>query len=158
MFFLEWTIIIFLFALSLIGVILPLIPDTLPLWVGFLLYRFTLAETGFPFVFWLGMIFISILIIGSDIFTNIYFVKRYGGSKWSILGAILGALAGTIILGPFGLILGPLLVVFLITFIESEETNKAFKTAVGTILAFFSSTVIKIVLQLIMIIWFFVSI
>lgn len=153
-----WFFIIFLFVMSLVGVILPFLPDTLLLWIGLLLYRFTLSEGALPFSFWFGMILITILIISSDIITNIFFVRKYGGSKWSVIGAGLGVVIGSIIFGPIGLILGPLLTVFLITLIESEDSNKAIKIALGTIFAFFSSSFVKLVMQLIMIGWFFLSI
>ncbi|MEJ6952615.1 DUF456 domain-containing protein [Natronospora cellulosivora (SeqCode)] len=158
MIILGWIIIVFLFILSLIGVIVPIIPATIPLWVGLLLYHFAIAELALSLSFWLGMFFITILILASDFYTNVYFVRKYGGSKWAVLGAALGLFLGLLIFGPFGIILGPLLAVFLITYIESNDHDKAFKTAIGTIFAFFSSGVIKIVLQVIMIIWFFISI
>ncbi|MFW6029566.1 MAG: DUF456 domain-containing protein [Halanaerobiales bacterium] len=158
MIYLIWIIIIFLFILSLIGVILPVIPDTILLWIGLLLYQIAISEVSFSLNFWLTMVFITLLILASDFYTNVYFVRKYGGSKWSVLAATLGVIFGIFVLGPFGLILGPLILVFLVTYLESNDHDKAFKTATGTIFAFFSSAAIKIFLQLIMIVWFFLSI
>ncbi|MBO8170864.1 MAG: DUF456 family protein [Bacillaceae bacterium] len=152
---LLWAIIIILFLTSLVGVIIPFIPDTILLWGGFLLYQFTLAEQGLPSGFWWGMAIITLFIIGADMLANLVFVKKYGGSRWSMLGAILGLLILPFVMGPVGILIGPFLVVFLIEWIKEKENAHAFKVAWGTLVALFSSSIIKIALQLIMIGWFF---
>lgn len=156
MLYLVWSAIIVLFIFSLIGVVIPFIPDTILLWLGFLIYKYSFPLTDLSFSFWFGMAILSILILISDYLTNAYFVRKNGGSNIAMIGAALGLLLGTIFLGPFGIILGPFTTVFLIAILERKDSRAAFKIGIATILAFFSSSVAKIILQLLMILWFLI--
>lgn len=156
--FLMWFIIVLLFTISLAGVVIPLIPDTLPLWAGFLLYQFTMASHALPSSFWWGAGAITLLIVGADILANLFFVKKYGGSRYAMVGAAIGLLLGPFILGPVGILLGPFAAVIAIEWIMQKEWNKALRAAWGTVIALFSGAVAKIILQTIMIIWFFIVI
>ncbi|MFW6006497.1 MAG: DUF456 domain-containing protein [Halanaerobiales bacterium] len=149
-----WIIIFILFILSLMGVVVPVLPDTIFLWIAFGLSYFIEGVFPLPVSFWLGMGFITLLILGSDLISNIYITRKYGASRFAVLGSIVGLILGIIFLGPFGIILGPFFTVLLISYLESRDQEKAMKRAWGTVIAFFSSTVAKIILQLIMILWF----
>lgn len=153
-----WTVIILLFLLSIGGVIIPVLPDTLFVWAGFLLYQFVLADVSLPASFWWGMGMITLLIIGSDYVANLVFVKKYGGSRWAMAGAIFGMIFAPFIMGPIGILIGPFVTVLIIELFRKKEFESALKVGMATIFALFSSTIVKIVLQLIMIIWFFIVI
>ncbi|MFW6268657.1 MAG: DUF456 domain-containing protein [Bacillota bacterium] len=149
-----WIIIFILFILSLMGVVIPVLPDTIFLWIAFGLSYFIEGVFPLPVSFWLGMVFITFLILGSDLISNIYITRKYGASRFAVLGSIVGLILSIIFLGPFGIILGLFFTVLLISYLESRDQEKAMKRAWGTVIAFFSSTVAKIILQLIMILWF----
>ncbi|WP_019119222.1 DUF456 domain-containing protein [Brevibacillus massiliensis] len=158
---LLWMIVVALFVISIAGVFMPVLPDTLLLWGGFLLYQFAIAEpgAGLPASFWWGMAVLSVLIFGADILMSMYFVKKYGGSKWSSLGAIAGVILGIMIFPPFGIIIFPFLIVFAIEmFFQNQPADRALKAGLGSLVAFFSSAVMKVAVQIIMIIWFFIAI
>jgi len=127
MIYLLWILISLLFIFSLIGVVIPFIPDTILLWVGFVIYQFILSTTNLPLSFWSGMVILTVLIISSDFMANAYFVKKHGGSNFAMAGAVAGLILGTIFLGPLGIIIGPFLIVFLIAIIEKKNSNDAFK-------------------------------
>ncbi len=157
---LLWTVIIALFALSIAGIFLPVLPDTVLLWGGFLLYHFFLAEpgAGLPASFWWGMGIISVFLYGADLLTNVYFVKKYGGSKWSSFAAVVGILLGIFILPPIGMIVLPFLFVVVVEMVfQQQPLEKAVKVGFGSLVAFLSSAVMKVVLQLVMIVWFFLA-
>lgn len=158
---LLWIIIIVLFLIGLIGVFFPFLPDTIPLWIGFVLYHFMLAEPGMGLSasFWWGMVAITILIFGADFFANAYFVKKYGGSQWSSIGAILGVIAGIFVFPPFGMLILPFLFVLAIEMgFYGKTGERAMKVAFGTLVAFLGSGLVKVFLQVLMIIWFFLVI
>ncbi|MFY0545052.1 DUF456 domain-containing protein [Brevibacillus sp. H7] len=155
-----WIIIVALFALSIAGIFLPILPDTVLLWAGFLLYHFFLAEpgAGLPASFWWGMGILSVLLYGADLLTNVYFVKKYGGSKWSSIAAVAGILLGIFILPPIGMIVLPFVFVLLVEMVfQQQPFDKAVKVGLGSLIAFLSSAVMKVVLQLVMILWFFLA-
>ncbi|NMF00127.1 DUF456 domain-containing protein [Aneurinibacillus aneurinilyticus] len=157
-----WIVISLLFIGSFIGVIVPVIPDALLLWIGFLLYQFALATTSLGWTFWVPMTLLTLLLIGADLLSNIYFVKKYGGDKWSMLAAVAGIILGPLVLGaflgPLAIIVGPFLSVFLVELVRSNGAEKSLRIAFGTVLAFLGSAAAKIVIQLIMVIWFFFAI
>ncbi|CAM5788836.1 MULTISPECIES: DUF456 domain-containing protein [Brevibacillus] len=157
---LLWIVIAALFILSIAGIFLPVIPDTILLWGGFLLYHFFIADpgAGLPASFWWGMAVLSVLLYGADLLTNMYFVKKYGGSKASSWAAALGILLGVILFPPFGMLIMPFVLVVLVEMlIQKQPFERAVKAGVGSLIGFLGSVVVKVVLQVVMIIWFFVA-
>ncbi|GED72776.1 membrane protein [Brevibacillus reuszeri] len=155
-----WIIVIALFALSIVGIFMPVLPDTLLLWGGFLLYHFFIADpgAGLPASFWWGMAVLSILLYGADLLTNMYFVKKYGGSKWSSMAAVVGIILGIFLFPPFGMLILPFLLVVLVEVLVQKQTlEKAVKAGFGSLIGFLGSAVVKVVLQVAMIIWFFIA-
>lgn len=156
--FLIWTIVIILFVLSFVGLFIPFLPASLMIWIGFLLYEFLLNSSSLSMIFWVSMAFLTIILFVSDILTNKYFVGKFGGSKKSEWGAIVAFLFGVFIYPPFGIIILPFITVYLIEYVASRSNDHALRSAVGTIVAFFSSIFVKGFIQLIMIVWFFIVI
>ncbi|QQE76247.1 DUF456 domain-containing protein [Brevibacillus composti] len=157
---LLWLVIIILFVLSIAGIFLPVLPDTLLLWGGFLLYHFFVADpgSGLPASFWWGMAVLSILLYGADLLTNMYFVKRYGGSKASSWAAALGIFLGIFVFPPFGMLIMPFVLVVLVELLlQKQPLERAVKAGVGSLVGFLGSAVVKVVLQVVMIIWFFIA-
>ncbi|MCM3625545.1 DUF456 family protein [Brevibacillus borstelensis] len=157
---LLWIVIAALFILSIAGIFLPVIPDTILLWGGFLLYHFFIADpgAGLPASFWWRMAVLSVLLYGADLLTNMYFVKKYGGSKASSWAAALGILLGVILFPPFGMLIMPFVLVVLVEMlIQKQPFERAVKAGVGSLIGFLGSVVVKVVLQVVMIIWFFVA-
>lgn len=155
-----WIVVVALFALSIAGIFLPVLPDTILLWAGFLLYHFFIAEpgAGLPASFWWGMVGLSILLYGADVLTNMYFVKKYGGSKWSSAAAVVGIFVGIFVFPPIGMIVLPFVFVVLVElFVQNQTMERAVKAGFGSLIGFLGSAVVKVVLQLVMIIWFFLA-
>lgn len=155
-----WIVVVALFALSIAGIFLPVLPDTILLWAGFLLYHFFIAEpgAGLPASFWWGMVGLSILLYGADVLTNMYFVKKYGGSKWSSAAAVVGIFVGIFVFPPIGMIVLPFVFVVLVElFVQNQTMERAVKAGFGSLIGFLGSAVVKVVLQLVMMIWFFLA-
>ncbi|HEX6593191.1 MAG TPA: DUF456 family protein [Bacillota bacterium] len=153
-----WTIIISLFLLSFVGLIFPIIPSSLFLWGGFLLYYFLVESGTLGSFFWITMVALTVILFSADIFANSYFVKQYGGSKWGERGAALAVIVGSLIAPPFGIIFLPFAVVFLIEMMQKRTFEKATRAAIGSLFGFLSGTVAKFIIQLTMIILFFIAI
>jgi uncharacterized protein len=156
--FIWWVLIVLFFIGSFVGIVVPFIPDAILLWGGFLVYQFFLAQHSLPSFFWWGMGAITILLVLSDLLTNMFLVKKYGGSKWGMLASIAGIIIGPLFLGPFGFLLGPFLCVLLFEWLISKDLTLAYKVALSSLAAFFGSIAVKLVLQAVMIIWFFIVI
>jgi uncharacterized protein YqgC (DUF456 family) len=158
MYIFIWIIIILLFILSFAGVIYPLIPSVLLLWCGFILYHFFLSEAGLSGVFWIVMIIFTLLLLFSDIIANSYFVSKFGGSATGERAAAVAVIIGSFIIPPFGILIVPFVTVVAVEMMQKRRPRQALKAAAGSLLGFLGSAISKIVIQLIMIIWFFVTI
>ncbi|WP_186578133.1 DUF456 domain-containing protein [Aquibacillus kalidii] len=156
--FLIWAIIIVCFVLSFVGIIFPLIPSPLVLWIGFLLYFFFLSTGNLSWIFWTAMVVLTIVLIVSDIIANSYFVKKYGGSKWGERVAAVGVIVGSFIIPPFGIIVVPFVAVLLVELLQKRSSNDSFKAAIGSLLGFLGGSIAKVVIQLLMIVWFLIAI
>lgn len=151
-----WIIIIALFILSFAGIIFPVIPSVLVIWIGFLLYQFLINPNELNVIFWIAMVVLTVFLFVSDIIANSYFVKKYGGSKWGERAAAIAVIIGSFIYPPFGIIILPFIVVLIVELAQRRAPAEAFRASIGSLFGFLGGSVATIVIQLIMIIWFFV--
>ncbi|MDV2684558.1 DUF456 family protein [Alkalihalophilus lindianensis] len=153
-----WIVIVALFILSFIGLLFPIVPSVLVLWVGFLMYIFLIDGASLSIWFWVGAGVLTVLLFAADLIASQFFVKKYGGSKWSERMAALGVIVGSFIMPPFGIILVPFILVFITELISTKDPRQAVLVAIASFFAFLSGTVAKGLVQLILIIWFFIEV
>jgi uncharacterized protein YqgC (DUF456 family) len=98
--------VIFLWLLGLAGVIVPFFPGPTLVMASAWAY-FVLAPHPYPW--WVAAIATAIWAIGSllDALASLLGAKVMGSSKWGLLGATIGLLAGLFFF-PIGLVIGPL--------------------------------------------------
>src|SRR5690625_556072 len=155
---LLWIVIILLFIASYIGLIYPIIPSSLFIWIGFLMYHFLIDATSLGWLFWIAMVGFTAILLFADVIANSFFVKRYGGSKWGERGAAIAVIVGSFIIPPFRIIIFPFITVLVIEIVQRSTFKQAFKTALGSLLGFLGGSIVKIIIQTIMIIWFVITI
>ncbi|PTH58679.1 DUF456 domain-containing protein [Staphylococcus agnetis] len=154
---LFWLLIVICFAVALFSLIKPIIPGVLFLWIGFLIYQFGLHQHTLSWVFWSAMVGLTLFIFISDLLMNRYFVNRFGGSKKGEWAALIGVIVGSFVLPPFGILIVPFILVFVIEMMEQRAVDKALKASFGSLVAFFSSAFMQGIVMLIMILWFFID-
>ena len=152
--FLWWGLTILLFVLSFVGIIYPIIPSVVAIWGGFAIYQFLINPNELSIWFWISMVILSAILIAADLIANSYFVKKYGGSKTSERIATIATIIGSFILPPFGIILIPFLAVLVTEYILLKDSKKALKIGFATIIGFLGGSVAKVLIQLLMIVWF----
>ncbi|WP_449125837.1 DUF456 domain-containing protein [Staphylococcus chromogenes] len=157
MIWLLWLLVLISFVIAFIGLLKPVIPSVLFLWIGFIIYQWGIDDTSLSWIFWLGMLFLTLLIFISDLLMNRYFVNRFGGSKKGEWAALIGVILGSFILPPFGIVIVPFILVLIVEMLEQKRFDVALKASFGSIVAFFSSTFTQAFVMLIMVIWFFVD-
>lgn len=153
-----WILIVVLFIGSFIGLVFPILPSVLLIWLGFIVYMFGIGGGELHALFWIAMLFITFLLIIADIIANSYFVKRFGGSKVEERSAAVAVIVGSFITPPFGIVYVPFLTVFIVEMFMKRTMMEAFYASVGSLIGFLSGTLAKVILQLVMIIWFFILI
>ena len=152
-----WLCIIAAFVLAFIGLIKPIIPSLLVLWVGFLIYQFGFHNGNLSWVFYVSMILFTVFILVADFIMNKYFVNKFGGSKLSELVALVGVIVGCFVFPPFGIIIVPFVAVLVVEMIQEPNLTKALKASFGSVVAFLASSVAQAIIMIIMVIWFFVD-
>ena len=148
---LLWLIVIVLFALSFIGLVFPIIPSSIALWLGFVIYHFFINQSELTLTFWLMMTVLTAILIISDFIASRYFVNRFGGSKKGEYAAMVGLVFGVFILPPVGIIIVPFLTVMLIELAEQRSFKEAFYSSIGSLIGFLSGMAIKVIIQLLMV-------
>ncbi|MCA1054846.1 DUF456 domain-containing protein [Rossellomorea aquimaris] len=154
---LYWAIIIVLMVLSFVGLIYPILPSVLFLLASFLLYGVFYDFTPFNWVFWTVQILFVVLLFGADYLANLVGVKRFGGTKAGIWGSTIGLLIGPFVIPVFGIIAGPFLGAIIGEWLVHRSSLKqTLKVGVGSVVGFISSVFTKGLIQLVMVIYFFV--
>ena len=146
-----WILIIISFALAFIGLIKPVIPSLLMLWIGFLIYQFGFHDGRLSWIFYVAMIFFTIMILVADFVMNKYFVNRFGGSKIGEYTALIGVIVGCFVFPPF-------VAVFIVELVQGFNFQQAIKVSFGSVIAFLASTVAQGLIMIVMVIWFFLDV
>jgi len=135
---------------GLLGVVLPLLPGIPLAWLGLFIYaigtgfdRISIATVVIFFV-------LTVLALALDLAAPMLGARKYKASKWGVLGAFLGFTAGIFVLGPWGIILGPLAGALLGELLAGKRVTQALRSALGTFVGFVAGTLFKIVLILVM--------
>jgi uncharacterized protein len=156
---LYWTIIIVLMVLSFVGLVYPIIPSVLFLLASFLLYGVFFDFSPFNWLFWTIQVLFVVLLFGADYLANLVGVKRFGGTKAGIWGSTIGLLVGPFVIPIFGIILGPFLGAIIGEWIVHRSSFKdTIKVGIGSVVGFISSVFTKGLIQLVMVIYFFLVI
>ena len=146
------------FTVGVLGTVLPALPGATLIWLGMLVYGFFVKFQNLPWTFYAGQGLAVLLIFLVDYLAGIWGVRRYGGSREAVWGSVLGGLLGVLLLGPFGLIFGPFIGAVAGELYRRSPLDKAFKVGFGTIIGFFGGTILKLVVEAVMITWFFITI
>jgi len=154
---LWWFLIIFLFLLSFVGIVMPIIPGVSLVWAGVFVYHFGISPLS-GWNFWLTMIILTLFILIVDYLASSAWVKRWGGSKAGAWAAIIGILIGPFIFGPIGVIIGPFLLVSIAEKLRGVTWSNALKIGFASFIGLLGGSLLKVVLQLIMIVLFFMFI
>ena len=153
-----WFITVTLFAVGLIGTVLPVFPGTIIILAGALLHRVMLGPE--KSIGW-GTIIVLLLLTAASYaldFLSGYLGARYfGATKWGMFGALLGAIIG-IFFGIVGLFVGPVLGAVAGEFIAGKRMIDAGRAGWGSLLGNLGAMVGKLVIALVMITIFFVTV
>ncbi|QTH39970.1 DUF456 domain-containing protein [Cohnella sp. LGH] len=153
---LGWVLIVALFAVGMAGAIYPILPGALAIYAAFFVYGWFFSFEPFGWWFWIIQTLIVVVLFVADYMVNAWGVKKFGGSRASVIGSTIGILVGPFVIPAFGLIIGPLAGAILGELIHGSEFNRALKVGWGSLVGLFTSTVVKVLLQGAMIVLFIV--
>jgi uncharacterized protein YqgC (DUF456 family) len=134
--------------LGIIGSFLPVLPGPLTSWVGLLILHFTDAiPMDKPFL--MITLIIALFIWFLDYIIPAIGTKRFGGTKYGMIGTTIGLVVGLIAPIPGGIIIGPFVGALIGELLNKNDTKVATKAAFGSFIGFLTSTFIKFVVSII---------
>ncbi len=131
--------------LGIIGSFVPVLPGPLTSWAGLLLLHMTNAvPMNWTF---LGITLgIAIVIWIIDYFIPAMGTKKFGGTRYGVIGTMIGLIFGLLFFPPFGIIIGPFVGAYIGEMIkDNKDSKKALKAAFGSFIGFLTSTFLKFI-------------
>lgn len=149
-------IVVVLFVVGMLGAIYPVLPGVFAIYAAFFVYGWFFSFDKYNVWFWIIQTFILVVLIIADYVVGAWGVKKYGGSKASVVGSTIGIIAGPFVIPAFGLVLGPFLGAVIGELLAGSKLKQSLLVGWGSLIGLLSSVFVKIVLQLVMIILFIV--
>lgn len=149
-------LVIVLFVVGMIGTIYPVLPGVFAIYAAFFVYGWFFSFSDFNVLFWIIQTFILIVLVVADYVVGAWGVKKYGGTKASVIGSTIGIIVGPFVIPAFGLVVGPFLGAVIGELIVGTKFKQALLAGWGSLIGLLSSVIVKIVLQLIMIVLFII--
>ena len=134
--------------LGIIGSFLPILPGPITSWFGFLILYLS-GVTDFSISLLITTFVIALIIWVLDFFIPAIGTKKFGGSKYGVIGTTIGLIIGVISPIPFGILIGPFLGALAGELINKSKSNQAIKAAFGSFLGFLASSFIKFIVSLV---------
>ncbi|WP_019536416.1 DUF456 domain-containing protein [Paenibacillus ginsengihumi] len=152
----AWIIIVALFVVGMAGAVYPVLPGALAIYAAFFVYGWMISFEPFGVWFWLLQTTLLALLLIVDYAVNALGVKKFGGTRASVVGSTIGLLLGPFVIPVAGLLLGPFIGAVVGELLVGTEFRQAVRAGVGALVGFFSSLVVKVGLQLVMIVLFII--
>ncbi|WP_213486803.1 DUF456 domain-containing protein [Thermobacillus xylanilyticus] len=151
---LAWIIVVVLFIVGMAGSVYPILPGALAIYAAFFVYGFMVSFEPFGWLFWTIQTLIVAVLFLADYAVNAWGVKRYGGSRASVVGSTIGVLVGPFVIPAFGLVIGPFAGAVIGELLTGSDLDRSVKVGWGSLVGLFTSVVVKIALQAVMILLF----
>ena len=134
--------------LGIIGSFLPILPGPITSWLGLLIAHFTNA-IPMNKSFLITTLIIALCIWLLDYIIPAMGTKRFGGTRYGMIGTFIGLIIGLIAPIPGGIIIGPFVGALIGELINKSDSKTATRAAFGSFIGFLTSTFIKFVVAVI---------
>jgi uncharacterized protein YqgC (DUF456 family) len=151
---LWWSLTLLFMAVGLVGTVIPLLPGTTIIFAAAVLHRVALGEEQ-SVGWWTlgGMLVLTIVSHAFDFLSGSVGAKKFGATRWGVLGGLVGTVAGMFFF-PWGLLLGPILGVLAGELMGGQKLLPAGKSTWGTFLGTTAGIVANGIIGVVMVTWF----
>ena len=154
---LWWSIAILLMAAGLLGTVLPIFPGTTIILLAAVLHRIMLGPAksiGWRAI--AALVLLTLISYALDFASGYWGARRFGASKWGMLGATIGAIVG-IFFGILGLFVGPVIGAIAGEFVGGKRLISAGRAGWGALLGNLGGMIGKLIIALAMIVIFLMT-
>lgn len=140
-----------LMLLGLAGSVLPVLPGPPLIVLGAFIYAW---HRDFTVITWTHLAILMALAACSQVLdytATALGAKKFGASRWGMLGACAGGVLGLAGAGIIGVIIGSFAGAVLLELIQGRHVRQSMKIGLGTLLGFLGGTIGKLLIALIMI-------
>jgi uncharacterized protein YqgC (DUF456 family) len=153
-----WLFAIVLMVLGLIGTVIPIVPGTTIILAAAVVHRLVLgADRSLGWSALIAMLVLTLLTYVIDAAAGYLGAKRFGATKWGLIGGAAGALLG-LFFGLLGLFVGPVIGAIAGELLGGKEVMKAGRAGWGTFLGGLAGVIAKLFIGLIMIVIFLMNV
>jgi len=139
---------------GILGCIIPGLPGPPLNFFALLLLQFSSIKPFTAKFLWLWAL-ITIIVTILDYVIPAIGTRRYGASRWGVIGSFAGLVIGIFVFPPWGLILGPFAGAIAGELLAGKSSDAALKAGIGSFLGFIFGTVLKLCISGIMGFYFF---
>jgi uncharacterized protein len=153
-----WTVTLVLMAIGLIGTVVPVLPGTAVIFAAAILHRIAMGPE--KSIGWLSICLLLVLTLASfaiDFVGGWFGARRFGATRWGMLGAGAGIFVG-LFFGLPGLLLGPVLGALTGEIIGGKQLVPAGRAGWGALLGNIAALLGKLLIALAMVSWFLVAV
>ena len=153
-----WLFTIVLFAIGLLGTVLPFVPGTTVILAAAIIHRIMLGADKSVGWWSIGLlVLLTLLSYGLDFLGGYFGAKYFGATRWGTFGAVVGALVG-LFFGIIGLFVGPVIGALIGEFIAGKKMVDAGRAGWGSLLGNLGGMFAKLTIALIMIVIFVMTV
>jgi uncharacterized protein YqgC (DUF456 family) len=153
-----WLLTVILFAVGLIGTVVPAFPGTIIILAAALLHRVMLGpEKSIGWGTITVLVLLTLVSYALDFLSGYVGAKYFGATRWGMFGALIGALIG-VLFGIVGLFVGPVIGAILGEFVAGKRMIDAGRAGWGSLLGNLGAMICKLFVALVMIAIFFITV
>lgn len=104
------------------------------------------------------MAILTVVLLIANLITSSIAIDEFGGSKWGQGVSTIAIIIGSFIFPPFGILLLPFIAVLIVEIWQQNNFSDALKVALGTFVGFLGVRIAEAIIQLTMIVWFFLAV
>jgi uncharacterized protein YqgC (DUF456 family) len=152
-----WIILgILVILVGIIGCFVPVLPGPPLAYIALILLQFgESAPFSSKFLIILGIVVVAVTLL--DYAIPALGAKKWGGSRYGILGALIGVVIGLFVLPPFGFLIFPILGATLGEMLIGTTFKKALKAGFGALAGLVMGTMLKFSITIVIGYYFFTN-
>jgi hypothetical protein len=143
---------------GLAGIFVPFLPDVPFILLGAFIYGLYDRFEHIGFWTYFILIILALFITIIDYLSTTIGARKFGASRYGIIGGITGMIIGLLLGSVFGLVIGFIAGAVLGEILSGRDLRKSLKSGGGAVIGFLGGTLVKLFVALVMIAVFLVAV